>query len=293
MRVFLFDSFYVVCLRFSRLVPSDLFFSSLTLSFLRLSLLLRRVFVPVFYSPNKQTTKQLTTMSYDRAITIFSPDGHLFQVEYALEAVKRGAAVVGIRTKEAVILAVERRTTAKLQDSRSVKKLLQLDENITLAFAGLNADARVLIDKARVWCQSYRLQYEVAPPVESVARYIAGVQQKYTQRGGRRPFGIATFLAGFGEDGSPQLWQTDPTGTFTSWKANATGRSMKTLREFLEKHYAADKTVDEGVKLAITTLMEVGRCLWCCEVVCLSVCCCFGSPCLALASCGAASEQCR
>ena len=199
-------------------------------------------------------------MSYDRAITIFSPDGHLFQVEYAMEAVKRGAAVVGVRTKDSVILAVERRTTAKLQDARSVRKLLPLDENITLAFAGLNADARVLIDKARMQCQSYRLSQEVAPSVEIIARYIAEVQQKYTQRGGRRPFGIATFLAGFGEDGSPQLWQTDPSGTYTSWKANATGRSMKPLREFLEKHYKDESTTDEGVKLAVMTLMEVSPC---------------------------------
>ena len=175
-----------------------------------------------------------------------------------MEAVKRGAAVVGVRTKDSVILAVERRTTAKLQDSRSVKKLLPLDENITLAFAGLNADARVLIDKARMQCQSYRLSQEVAPSVEIIARYIAEVQQKYTQRGGRRPFGIATFLAGFGEDGTPQLWQTDPSGTYTSWKANATGRSMKALREFLEKHYKEDSSTEEGVKLAVMTLMEVG-----------------------------------
>ena len=202
-------------------------------------------------------------MSYDRAITIFSPDGHLFQVEYAMEAVKRGAAVVGVRTKDSVILAVERRTTAKLQDSRSVRKLLPLDENITLAFAGLNADARVLIDKARMQCQSYRLSQEVAPSVEIIARYIAEVQQKYTQRGGRRPFGIATFLAGFGEDGSPQLWQTDPSGMYTSWKANATGRSMKELREFLEKHYKPDASTEEGVKLSIMTLMEVRPpCRW-------------------------------
>lgn len=197
------------------------------------------------------------TSSYDRAITVFSPDGHLLQVEYAMKAVEKGSSVVAIRSAEAVVMAVERRSAAKLQDPRTVKKIVQVDSHVTLAFAGLNADARVLIDRARVSCQSYRLTFEDAAPIETVARSIAEVQQKYTRSGGRRPFGITTFLAGFDADGSAQLWRTRPAGTHDAWKANATGRQAKTLRGFLEKKYEDGISAEEAIKLAVLTLLEV------------------------------------
>jgi len=196
---------------------------------------------------------------YDRAITVFSPDGHLFQVEYAQEAVKKGSTAVGVRGKNVVVLAVEKKSVAKLQEERTVRKICLLDEHVVMAFAGLTADARILIDRARVECQSHKLTVEDPVTLEYITRHIAQLKQKYTQSNGRRPFGISALIAGFDEDGTARLFQTDPSGVYHEWKANATGRSGKTVREFLEKNYDATlmENDEQVIKLALKALLEV------------------------------------
>lgn len=165
---------------------------------------------------------------------------------------------VGIRGKDVVVLGVEKKSLQQLQDPRTVRKTAMLDDHICLAFAGLNADARILIDRARIECQSHRLTVEDPVTVDYITRHIAGIQQKYTQSGGMRPFGISTLIIGFDHNENvPRLFQTEPSGMFSAWKANAIGRSSKTVREFLEKNYKEDMSEEEAIKLAVKSLLEV------------------------------------
>lgn len=164
-----------------------------------------------------------------------SPDGHVFQVEYALEAVKRGmlksltvnvstyllsgTCAVGVKGKDVVVLGCEKRSAMKLQDTRiTPSKIGLIDTHVCLAFAGLNADARILVDKARLEAQSHRLTVEDPVTIEYITKYVAGVQQRYTQSGGVRPFGISTLIVGFDKgDKTPKLYQTEPSGIYSAW----------------------------------------------------------------------------
>nr|ADG64973.1 hypothetical protein [Drosophila pseudoobscura]ADG64976.1 hypothetical protein [Drosophila pseudoobscura]ADG64977.1 hypothetical protein [Drosophila pseudoobscura]ADG64979.1 hypothetical protein [Drosophila pseudoobscura] len=198
---------------------------------------------------------------YDRAVTIFSPDGHLMQVEYAQEAVRKGSTAVGVRGGSCVVLAVEKKSVPKLQVDRTVRKICLLDQHIIMAFSGLTADARVLINRAQVECQTHRLNVEDQVTVEYITRYIAQIKQKYTQSNGRRPFGISCLIGGFDGDGSAHLFQTEPSGIFYEYKANATGRSAATVKEFFEKNYRDEDVITEqsAVKLAVRALLEVAQ----------------------------------
>ncbi|KAK4703454.1 20S proteasome subunit alpha 4, partial [Phenoliferia sp. Uapishka_3] len=166
-----------------------------------------------------------------------------------MEAVRKGTCAVGVRGKDCVILAVEKKSVLQLQDPRTVRKTAMLDDHICLGFAGLTADARILIDRARIECQSHRLTVEDPVSVEYITRHIAQIQQKYTQSGGVRPFGIACLIVGFDhDDPAPRLFMTEPSGIFSSWK---------TVREFLEKNWVADMSQEDSIKLTVKSLLEV------------------------------------
>lgn len=171
---------------------------------------------------------------------------------------RKGVSVVGVKGASCVVLAAEKKSVAQLQDPRTVRKVAMLDKHIALAFAGLAADARVLTDRARVQCQSHRLNIEDPITVERITKHIAGIQQRYTHQGGVRPFGISTLIVGHDpHDPKPHLFLTEPSGIYSSWRANAIGRSSKTIREMLEKIYVENMDTHQTIKLAIKSLLQV------------------------------------
>jgi proteasome alpha subunit len=194
--------------------------------------------------------------AYDRGITIFSPDGRLYQVEYAREAVKRGSASVGIRTPEGVVLAAERRTRSPLMERDSVEKLHKIDDHIGIASAGHVADARQLIDVSRRQSQVNQLRYGEPVGVETLTKHVTDHIQQYTQTGGARPFGVALLVGGVEHDGTPRLYETDPSGTPYEWKAVAIGGNREDIQRKLEGDYETGLTLDDGIDLALQSLAE-------------------------------------
>jgi proteasome alpha subunit len=193
-------------------------------------------------------------MGYDRAITVFSPDGRLFQVEYAREAVKRGTTSVGIKCKNGIVLAVDKRVTSKLVEADSVEKIYQIDDHICAATCGLVADARVLVDRARVEAQMNKMTYNEPIDVRILVKKICDFKQLYTQHGGVRPFGVALLLAGITNE--PRLFETDPSGALIEYKATAIGTGRNTVMEIFEEKYSENITLENGVDLALEALQK-------------------------------------
>ena len=194
---------------------------------------------------------------YDRAITVFSPDGRLFQVEYAIETVRRGALALGINTKEGVIIAVDEKTK-KLQRSINPQKLFQIDYHIGAAAAGYIPDARVQVDNARFFSQSNKLVYDEPVEVETVAKHLADQCQQYTQYGGARPIGVSLVIGGVDSNGST-LYLTDPSGAYVMYRAIAIGDNSDEANEFLEKYYNKKMSLDDAAMLAISTIQNFNK----------------------------------
>ncbi len=194
-------------------------------------------------------------IQYDRALTIFSPEGRLYQVEYALEAVRRGTLIVGIKTKNDVCLAAQIKVASTLMEIDSIDKLFKIDKHIGCAISGLHADSRVLVNYARVQAQSYRLTYDEPVRLNMLVKSIADLKQIYTQYGGIRPFGCSLFFIGYDSDG-PQIYTTSPSGIYRSFKAYALGSGESTAREFIEKEYNPTFSLKEIQLLAIRAIKE-------------------------------------
>jgi len=185
---------------------------------------------------------------YDRAITVFSPDGRLYQVEYAIETVRRGTIAVGVKCKDGIIIAVEEKPR-KLQISNTAQKIFQIDDHVGVAAAGYIPDARSQVDNARFFSQSNKMIYDEPVEVETIAKHLADQCQQYTQYAGVRPYGVALILGGV-VNGTSQLYLTDPSGTYISYDAIAIGSGSDQVTDFLEKTYKSDLSLDEAATLA-------------------------------------------
>ncbi|MDD5959275.1 MAG: archaeal proteasome endopeptidase complex subunit alpha [Methanobrevibacter wolinii] len=197
----------------------------------------------------------LQNAGYDRAITVFSPDGRLFQVEYAREAVKRGTTSLGIKSKDGIVLVVDKRSTSRLVEPKSIEKIFQIDNHIGAASSGLVADARVLIDRARVESQINKITYNEPIRVESLVKKICDMKQMYTQNGGVRPFGSALIIGGINK-GQCRLFETDPSGALIEYKATAIGAGRNEAMDVFEEKYQEDMSLDEAIDLALDAVYE-------------------------------------
>ena len=196
----------------------------------------------------------VSPQAYDMAITVFSPDGRLFQVEYAKEAVKRGATAIGICEKDGVALVAFKSIHSKLVMQESLKKVFDIDSHIAVTASGLIADARRLVEVARVDAQRHRITYNEAPRVETISRSVCDLMQVYTQYGGIRPFGVSLLIAGV--DDEPHLFEAEPSGAMTAYKADSIGASKKEVDELLEKEYKDHLKIDEAVQIAVEALKK-------------------------------------
>jgi proteasome alpha subunit len=192
-------------------------------------------------------------MGYDRAITVFSPDGRLFQVEYAREAVKRGTTAVGLKSTEGVVLIVDKRISSRLLEVDSVEKIFQIDDHIGAVSSGLVADARALIDRARVEAQINVVTYDEPIGIEVLAKRVCDHKQSYTQYGGVRPYGTALLIGGL-DDGVPRLFETDPSGALLEYKATAIGSGRNEVMEVFEEKYSDDLDLEGAIQLGLEAL---------------------------------------
>jgi proteasome alpha subunit len=192
-------------------------------------------------------------MGYDRAITMFSPDGRLLQVEYAKKTVKQGSTAIGVVCKDGVLLCTDKRIVDPLVVPESVEKIWQIDDHIAATASGILSDARVLIEREQVKAQQYKVTFDSPIDTLSVVKDMCNLMQLCTQSGGLRPFGVSVLVAGI-DNGTPKLYETDPTGIYFQYKAASIGEGETEVEEILNREYKADLSLEDGLKLAVKAL---------------------------------------
>jgi len=199
---------------------------------------------------------QHQAMGYDRTATMFSPEGHLLQVEYAEKTVRLGSASIGMVCKDGVFILADKRITDKLIVKKSSNKIHEIDSNIIASVAGIMSDARVLIEKAQILAQQHRVTYDSPIEPELVVKEISNIKQQFSQYGGARPFGVSMMLAGINNN-KPELYTSDVTGNYLEYKANAIGEDDEKIKEKLRAKYNEDLDIKKGVKIALNIFKEI------------------------------------
>ncbi|EFJ50665.1 20S proteasome alpha subunit C [Volvox carteri f. nagariensis] len=197
---------------------------------------------------------------YDSRTTIFSPEGRLYQVEYAMEAISNAGASIGLLAKDGIVLVAEKKITSKLLDTHAVgvrrEKMYRIDNHIACSVAGITADANILLNICRLAAQRYLFAYQEPMPVEQLVRNVCDTKQGYTQFGGQRPFGVSILYAGWDEHYGFQLYQSDPSGNYGGWKAVAIGAGHQAANNLLKSDFKEDLPMSEAIPFIIKVLAK-------------------------------------
>ncbi len=194
-------------------------------------------------------------MGYDRAATMFSPDGHILQVEYAEKTVRLGSASIGMVCKDGIAIVADKRIKDKLIVPESANKIYEIDEHIASSAAGILSDARILVERAQLAAQQHRVVYDSPIDVESSIKEVANIMQAFTQYPGARPFGVSVMMAGI--NSQPGLFVSEVTGNYTAYKATAIGENDEKIKEELRKKYKEDISIEEGIKIALKIFKDI------------------------------------
>ncbi|MBD3249735.1 archaeal proteasome endopeptidase complex subunit alpha [Candidatus Woesearchaeota archaeon] len=195
-------------------------------------------------------------MGYDRAITMFSPEGRLLQVEYAKKTVKQGSTAIGMVCEDGIILVTDKRLVDKMVVPEATEKIFQIDDHIGTTASGILSDARVLIERGQMKAQQHKVTYDSPIDALSIVKEICDLKQICTQSGGLRPFGVSLLVGGVDEDGEARLFETDPTGIYFQYKATAIGEGESEVKDYLYKHYKDNLLIKDGLTLAVKALIK-------------------------------------